>query len=82
MTDREVDAVSERYVDDYTALDPIAATYVGVAGHDHTLTDLSPDGYAAREELTRKALAEATRASPADEREAVAREAFLERLGL
>jgi uncharacterized protein (DUF885 family) len=77
-----VDAVSDRFVADYTALDPITATYIGVGGHDHALPDLSPDGFAAREELTRAALAQATAARPADEREAVAREAFLERLGL
>ena len=53
-----------------------------MAGHDDRLTDLSPDGFAAREELARTALADATAATPVDEREQVAREAFLERLGL
>ena len=52
-----------------------AATTTGSA-------DLSPDGFAAREELTRRALAEVTAATPSDEREAVARDAFLERVGL
>ncbi|MBA8802308.1 uncharacterized protein (DUF885 family) [Nocardioides ginsengisegetis] len=80
--DRRVDAISDRFVDDYTALDPLAATYFGVAGQDDRLTDLSPDGFAAREELTRRALGEATATTPVDEREAVARDAFLERLGL
>jgi uncharacterized protein (DUF885 family) len=79
---RPVDAVAERYVDDYAALDPITATYIGLPGHEHELTDLSPDGYAARAELTRAALAEATAAQPADEREQTAKDAFLERLGL
>lgn len=79
---RRVDAISETYVEEYAALDPIAATYLGIAGHDDRLTDLSPDGFAARESLTRNALAEARDATPVDEREQVAREAFLERLGL
>jgi uncharacterized protein (DUF885 family) len=82
VTPRAVDAASERYVEDYCALDPVAATFVGISGHDDRLADLSPDGYAAREELTRRALAEVTAATPSDEREAVARDAFLERVGL
>ena len=79
---RPVDAIAERYVDEYAALDPIAATYIGLPGHDGELTDLSPDGYVARADLTRRALADAPAATPTDEREQVARDAFLERLGL
>ena len=79
---RPVDAIADAYVDDYCALDPVTATYLGVPGHEHRLTDYSPEGYAAREALTRKAHADATAATPADEREQVAKEAFLERLGL
>ena len=82
MTHRAVDAASDRYVEDYCALDPVAATFVGIGGHDHRLADLSPDGFDAGEELTRRALAEVTAATPVDEREAVARDAFLERIGL
>jgi uncharacterized protein (DUF885 family) len=79
---RPVDAIADTYVDDYCALDPVTATSLGVPGHEHRLTDYSPEGYAAREALTRKALADATAATPVDERERVAQEAFLERLGL
>ena len=82
MTERTVDAIAERYVDEYAALDPITATFIGVDGHDDRLGDLSPDGFTAREELTRTALAAATAATPVDEREAVARDSFLERIGL
>ena len=81
-TSRPVDAVAERFVDDHAALDPISATYLGLPGYDDVLTDLSPDGYAARADLTRRALADATAATPVDEREQVAKDAFLERLGL
>jgi uncharacterized protein (DUF885 family) len=80
--DRPVDAIADAYVDDYCALDPVTATYLGVPGHEHRLTDYSPDGYAAREALTRRALADAAAATPCDERERVAQDAFLERLGL
>src|SRR6478672_2434186 len=80
--ERLVDTISETFVEKYAALDPITATYLGIAGHDDRLTDLSPDGFAARESLARSALAAATAATPTDEREAVARDAFLERIGL
>ncbi|HEX6150888.1 DUF885 domain-containing protein [Nocardioides sp.] len=82
MTDRHVDQIAERYAEEYAALDPIAAAYMGVAGHEDRLTDYSPEGFDAREALTRRALADATAAEPVDEREEVARDAFLERLGL
>jgi uncharacterized protein (DUF885 family) len=79
---RPVDAIADAYVEAYCALDPVAATYLGVPGHEDRLTDYSPAGFAAREALTRQALADATAATPSDEREQVAQEAFLERLGL
>ncbi|TQL70019.1 uncharacterized protein (DUF885 family) [Nocardioides albertanoniae] len=79
---REVDARTDRYVEDLCALDPLTATYVGVAGHDADLPDLSPDGMAAVEELNRVAHADVSAIEPADEREQVAKEAFLERVGL
>lgn len=82
MTQRLIDALCEQYVTDYAALDPLAATYAGIDGHDDALPDLSPDGYAAREELTDRALADVVAATPTDERESVARDAFVERLGL
>ena len=85
MTDhqiRPVDAIADAYVDDYAAADPLTATMAGVPGHEHELTDLSPDGFAARESLIRSALSAAGAASPTDEREQVAKDAFLERLGL
>jgi uncharacterized protein (DUF885 family) len=79
---RPVDAVADAFVEEYAALDPIAATEFGIPGHEHELTDYSPDGYAAREELVRRTLAAARAAEPSDDRERVAQEAFLERLGL
>ncbi|CAM3496381.1 DUF885 domain-containing protein [Nocardioides dubius] len=79
---REVDQIADRYVAEYAAADPITATYLGIDGHDHLLTDYSPDGFAAREEMTRRAFAAVEAATPVDEREQVAKEAFLERVGL
>jgi uncharacterized protein (DUF885 family) len=79
---RTIDDRTDRYVDDVASLDPLLATFAGIAGHDHELPDLSPDGFAAREELNRQAVADVAALSPADDREDVARAAFLERIGL
>ena len=79
---RSVDERCDRYVEELCALDPLTATYVGIGGHEAELPDLSPEGYAAREELHRRALAEVAALAPVDEREAVARAAFCERVGL
>jgi uncharacterized protein (DUF885 family) len=79
---RNVDARTDRYVEDYARLDPITATYVGIPGHDGRLPDLSPDGFAAGEELNRRALADVAAMTPADDREQVAQDAFCERVGL
>src|SRR3954471_15345187 len=79
---RPVDARTDQYVEDVVALDPIIATSAGIAGHDDRLPDLSPSGYDAREELNRRALAEVAAIDPTDERERIAQEAFVERIGL
>jgi uncharacterized protein (DUF885 family) len=81
-TERAVDAIAERYVEEAAALDPMMAAYAGIAGHDGELPDLSPGGYEERVELDRQALADVRAATPVDERERVAQEAFVERLGL
>ena len=79
---RPVDAVCDTFVEEYAAADPFLATEIGLPGHDGEVTDLSPEGFARREELVRRALAAAGAAEPADDRERAAKEAFLERLGL
>src|SRR5687767_14671352 len=79
---RPVDAVADRYVEEAAALDPAMAAYAGIAGHDDRLPDLSPAGFAERLELDRSALAAARAAAPVDEREQLAQDAFVERLGL
>jgi hypothetical protein len=37
-----IDTIAEAYLDDSVALDPVAATHAGIAGHDHLLPDLRP----------------------------------------
>ncbi|MEV4516158.1 DUF885 domain-containing protein [Dactylosporangium sp. NPDC049525] len=77
-----IDDIADRYVEQWAPLDPIGATFVGVAGFDDTLTDLSPDGFAALADLDRRTLAALAAETPANETERVAKEAMQERLGL
>jgi uncharacterized protein (DUF885 family) len=77
-----IDTIANSYVDEWAPLDPIGATFVGIAGHDDRLTELSPEGYAALAELDRRTLAELDQVTPADEGERVAQEAMQERLTL
>src|SRR5207237_581257 len=67
-SDRPVDARADRYVEEAARLHPVLATFAGVAGHDDRLPDLSPDGFAAREELDRRVLADVRDSSPVDAR--------------
>jgi uncharacterized protein (DUF885 family) len=77
-----VDAVAERYLDTFAALDPCAATEMGIIGHDDDITDYSPDGVAARVYAARSALAELEATSPVDDVDRVTVAAMRERLGL
>jgi uncharacterized protein (DUF885 family) len=79
---RAVDALADAFVEEYAGLDPVSATALGIDGHEHELTDLSPDGFAARTDLVRRTLAAARDAEPVDERERAAQEAFVERLSV
>jgi uncharacterized protein (DUF885 family) len=49
----EIYDLSDRYVERYAAVDPVAATLEGLTGHDHEMTDFSPDGYEERNEHDR-----------------------------
>jgi uncharacterized protein (DUF885 family) len=73
---------SDDYVRDYAAADPILATYIGVDGHDDELTDYSPEGNAARAELTRSTLRRIREAESTDPDEAIAAAVFAERAEL
>ncbi|MBQ0923202.1 DUF885 domain-containing protein [Saccharopolyspora endophytica] len=77
-----VHAISDRFVDELAALDPIASTYLGLPGGEEQLTDYSPDGHRARAELAARSLAEVRQAEPADEAERIAKAVFTERIGL
>ena len=75
---RLVDARTDQFVEDLAALDPLTATFAGIAGHDHEWPDLSPDGLTAVEDLHRTALADVRDLPAADDREQVAKDAFID----
>jgi len=77
-----VSEIADRYVEEMCKLSPMTATYLGVAGHDHEIGDLSPAGLAADEQLLRRTLAELALAAPQDHRERIALALMQERLGL
>ncbi|MFI6482891.1 DUF885 domain-containing protein [Nonomuraea sp. NPDC050663] len=73
-----------RLCDDYitrsAALDPVSAVYQGLAGDFGVATDYSPDGHAAREELTRSTLAELATLESTSEADRAAADHLRERL--
>lgn len=81
-----VDAVAESYLVTFAALDPCAATELGITGddgeYDGEITDYSPDGVAARAEAARTALRQLSDAAPQDDVDAVTVAAMRERLGV
>ncbi len=78
----EVYDIADRYVLAYAALDPIAATDAGIAGHDHELTDFSPAAGDERDRLDRDTLAALERANRTDDRDRIAADVMTERLQL
>src|SRR3954468_4736827 len=77
-----VDAIADAHFDASVALDPIAATALGVPGHDAELTDYSPEGHASRARLRRRTLRALDGVQPADAVDRVTVAALRERLGL
>ncbi len=77
-----IDDIGAEYVERVAALDPVYATYAGIAGHDHELADLGADGFAQRAELDRSTLAALDAAEATEPHDQVARAAMRERLAL
>lgn len=82
-----VDQVAEDHLLQVARLDPVAATVMGMSGYDAEMTDLSPDGVAARADVARATLRtlDATIAAPGtvlDDVDRVTVAALRERLGL
>ena len=77
-----IDALADRHTQRMAELDPIAATYLGIAGHDTEMTDFSPAGHDALAALTRETLAALDTLQPADATDRVTAAALRDRLGL
>jgi uncharacterized protein (DUF885 family) len=81
-TPTAVDAVAEGFLDQSAALDPIEATYFGVAGHDDRLPEFTPEWWESVSELRRRTLAELAAAEPVDSTDRVTVAAMREELSL
>ncbi|MGV8968784.1 MAG: DUF885 domain-containing protein, partial [Cellulomonas sp.] len=78
----EVDRIANDYLDQLVELSPIAATELGIAGHDEDLDDFSPSGHDVMAALNRKTLDALDQATPVDDIDRVTVAAMQERLGL
>jgi uncharacterized protein (DUF885 family) len=78
--------IAVQYVERFAALHPVAATGMGVPGHDAEMPDYSPDGAAALNALARETRDDLRAATIEDgaagERDRIARDSMLERLDL
>lgn len=81
-TSSGIHAICDDYVDDLVAHDPNMATYLGVPGQNDTLTGYSPEFHAARYESRARAIADARATEAGDDTEQIAKDVFLERLGV
>ena len=81
-TPTDVDALADSYLADYVALDPLAATYWGIPGHDAELPDLSPDGLAEISALRRRTLDALDAATPVDRTDRITVAALREELAV
>jgi uncharacterized protein (DUF885 family) len=74
--------IANDYVEQVAEQNPLAATSMGVPGHDHEMTDFSPDGIDRRAALDSRTLADLRAATVIDEQDRIARDVMLERLEL
>jgi uncharacterized protein (DUF885 family) len=74
--------ISDRYCTSLGALDPCGATYAGIPGHDHELTDFSPEGEARRVDLARATLRELRDARRTSDDDRLAADVMADRLRL
>ncbi len=72
--------IADRYVEDYAKLDPIWATFVGVAGYETEMTDYSYEASTKRAELQRRTHERINEAVIETDRDRIARDVMMERL--
>jgi len=78
----DVDSIANDYLDAFVRLSPIAATYLGIPGHEEDLDDFSPAGFAAQSDLRSRTLHALAGATAIDDIDQVTMAAMKERLGL
>lgn len=76
MTD--IFELSDQLLDDFMALNPMAATYFGVSGYDDKWTDLSPAGHEAIRQFWADALVQAEACATPDQRSDVAKRVLID----
>ena len=72
--------IADGFVDALVDHDPIAATFIGVAGHDHLMSDFSPDSAEEMAQIERRTLADIRAASPQSERERLCRDTVIDEI--
>ncbi len=77
----EIFDIADNFVDALVDHDPIAATFIGVAGHDHLMSDFSPDSAEEMAQIERRTLAAVSAASPKTERERLCRDTVIDEMG-
>ena len=77
-----IDAIADAYTNRLAELDPLAATEMGISGHDHQMTDLSPAGHAEQAQLSKDTLAQLATAVPSDDVDGITVAAMTDRLRL
>jgi uncharacterized protein (DUF885 family) len=77
-----IDAIADAYTNRLAELSPLEATFMGIKGHDHQMSDFSPEGHAAQAQLAKDTLAALATATPIDDTDRVTQAAMRDRLGL
>ncbi len=72
--------LSDDYIVESAALDPMLATFWGIPGHDEEMTDYSPQGWAARLDLQRRTIHELSRVPSRGRGDRIAIEVMRERV--
>jgi uncharacterized protein (DUF885 family) len=72
--------LSDQYIVDRAALDPLLATFWGIPGHDDKLTDYSPEGWDRRLEHQRRAIRQLGQVEPRGRGDRIAVEVMRERV--
>lgn len=81
-TPSAIDAVADSYTETLLSLDPSAATYLGLPGHETEYRDYSPAGARAFAAATSETLGKLASLEPTDDVDRVTVDAMRERLGL